>query len=289
MDVRSGGSAPRPPDGFIEIGARQPLGPYLRQLWSRRDFILQVPLGQLRAQTQSTLLGSVWHLLNPILNAALYYLIFGVLFAARGTVDNYAAFLLVGIFTFTYLSRSIQAGGQSVTGNVGLIAQINFPRAALPISATIAETISHGFAIGAMLAILLVLGEVAVVSWLLVVPITMLQMCFVLGLTMIFARIVFQYRDVEKLMPHGLRFWLYLSGIFFSIDRVEQALGSENPLVSVFAYNPAYVFISLMRGALLAGHELRTSQWVAAALWSVGTLLGGLYYFRARETSYGHG
>lgn len=276
-------------DGLIEIGGQESVATYLRRLWARRDFIVHVPLGQLRAQTQSTVLGSLWHLLNPILNAALYYVIFGVLFSARGTVDNYASFLLVGIFTFTYLTRSIQAGGRSVTSNLSLLSQINFPRAALPVSATIAETISHAFAVAAMLVILVLLGESPSASWLLIIPITGLQVVFALGLTMSFARIVFQYRDVEKLLPHILRFWLYLSGIFFAIDRVEQSLGPSHPVTTLFKFNPAYVYISLMRGALLESYSPTIAHWVAAIAWALGAAVLGFLFFRARERSYGHG
>jgi teichoic acid transport system permease protein len=278
-----------PFDGLVEISGREAVSPYLRRLWSRRDFIMHVPLGQLRAQTQSTVLGSLWHLLNPIFNAALYYVVFGVLFAARGTVDNYASFLLVGIFTFTYLTRSIQAGGRSVTSNLSLLSQINFPRAALPLSATIAETISHAFAIAAMLAILLTLGENPALSWLLIIPITSLQVIFSFGLTMGFARVVFQYRDVEKLLPHVLRFWLYLSGIFFTIDHVEDYLGPSHPLTTLFKFNPAYVYISLARGALLDAYTTSPANWVAAVGWAIAAVVLGFVYFRARERSYGHG
>lgn len=272
-----------------DIGVVPPVADYLRRLWGRRDFIWAVPLGQLRAQTQSTVLGAGWHLLNPLLTAGLYYFVFGVLFGGRGRVENYPAFLVVGIFTFVYMNRTIQAGASSVTTNMGLITQINFPRLALPMAATVAETVSHCLALVALLAMVPILGGGIGFSWLLLVPIVALQAMFNLGLAMITARIVFQYRDIQNLLPHLLRFWMYLSGLFFTIDFVVDAAGEGNPLVRVFEANPGYIFMTLMRGALLRQHGTEPWMWVAAVAWSVAVLIGGFWFFRGREVEYGRG
>lgn len=274
---------------LLEIGVSPPTREYLRRLWIRRDFIWAVPLGQLRAQTQSTLLGAGWHLLNPLLTAGLYYFVFGVLFDGRGRVDNYPGFLVVGIFTFLYTNRTIQAGAQSVTSNMGLITQINFPRLALPLAATVAETVSHSVALLALLAMVPFLGGGIGFTWLLVVPVVALQALFNLGLAMISARLAFQYRDVQNLLPHLLRFWMYLSGLFFTIEFVIDAAGEQNPLVRVFQANPGYIFMTLMRDALLQQHDAASWMWAAAAAWAVAAVAAGFVFFRGREVDYGRG
>lgn len=276
-------------DGLIDIGVPPPAREYLRRIWARRDFIWAVPLGQLRAQTQSTLLGAGWHLLNPLLTAALYYFIFGVLFDGRGRVENYPAFLVVGMFTFLYTNRTVQAGATSVTTNMGLITQINFPRLALPMAATVAETVSHCIALLALLAMVPFLGSGISLSWLLVIPVVGLQLLFNLGLAMITARLAFQYRDVQNLLPHLLRFWMYLSGLFFTVEFVIDATGGRNGLVWLFEVNPGYLFMTLMRDALLQEHQAATWMWAAAAAWTTAVVVGGFAFFRGREVEYGRG
>lgn len=274
---------------LLDIGVVPPAREYLRRLWSRRDFVWAVPLGQLRAQTESTVLGASWHLLNPLLTAALYYLIFGVLFGGRGLVENYPAFLVVGIFTFLYTTRVVQAGAGSVTTNMGLITQINFPRLALPVAATVAETVSHCVALVALLAVVPILGGGISFSWLLLLPIVVLQALFNLGLAMIAARLAFQYRDVQNLLPHLLRFWMYLSGLFFTVDLVIESVGAGSPLVMVFEANPGYIFMTLMRDALLDGQAAASWMWLAAPGWTIVSVVGGFLFFRSREVEYGRG
>lgn len=271
-----------------EIGVVPRTLPYLRSLWRRRDFIWLVPLGHLQAQTHSTALGAAWHLLNPLLTAALYYLVFGVLFDGRGLVENYPAFLIVGIFTFLFMQRTIAAGAKSVTSNKLLVTQINFPRLALPTAAAVAETVSHGIALIPLFLILPAIGIFPTFGWFAALPVVALQAIFNLGAAMVVARLAFQFRDIDNLLPHLLRFWLYASGTFFTIDLVIRTVGEGNPLVTFFALNPAYIHMELMRAALL-GHDSSTWMWVAATAWAVTALVGGFHFFRAREVEYGRG
>lgn len=277
------------PTPALEIGVTPPLGEYLRRFWARRDFILAVPIGQLRAQTQNTALGAGWHLLNPLFTAAIYYFVFGVLFGGDGRVENYPAFLVVGIFTFLYTNRSVMAGAKSVTSNLGLVSQINFPRLALPTAASVAETISHGVAILALLVMVPILGGSPAWTWLLVVPALILQATFNLGVAMVVARLAFQYRDIDNLLPHLLRFWMYTSGLFFTVDFVIDAVGADNLIVTLFLSNPAYIHMSLMRDAFLGRSDALPAMWVGAVVWSLIAVIAGFWFFRAREVEYGRG
>lgn len=274
---------------MIDIGVVPPMDEYLRKLWQRRDFIFAVPIGQLRAQTQNTFVGAGWHLLNPIFTAALYYVIFGVLFGGSDRISDYPSFLVVGVFAFVFTTRTVTAGARAVTGNMGLITQINFPRLALPVSATIAESVSHSFALGALFLILPPLGQKPSLSWLAVAPVVVLQSIFNLGLATVVARLVFQFRDVEKLLPHLIRFWMYLSGVFFTVDFVIEATGGHSLLVWLFQLNPPFVFMSLMRESLLDGFRAEAWMWIAAIAWAVISCLLGISFFRAKEVEYGRG
>lgn len=279
-------TAERGKDGLFTVGAPLPVADYLAALWRRRDFVLQVPLGRLRAQTHSTVLGGLWHLLNPVLFAAIYYFVFGVIFQGRDAIPNYAGFLIAGLFSFLYIQRSATTGARSITGNRSLIGQVNFPRAAMPISATLAEAISYSWSILALCLLVLFTGEPLAWSWLLVLPVLILQTVFNAGFAMVFARLSFHFRDIEQFLPYVLRMWMYLSGIFFTIDFVERRLGEGSLAVGIFRWNPAYVYASLTRSALLSEHSADPSAWIIGIVWAIALLAGGFFYFRGREVEY---
>lgn len=270
--------------GLIKLGQSPRIGPYLRSMWARREFAMAVPLGQLRAQNFDTVLGALWHLLNPLFLAGVYYLVFGVILNTRRDVDNFVAFLTIGVFVFYFTSKCITSGASSITRSVGLIRSINFPRAILPLSSVIGETLAFLPAVLVMLVIALVTGEPPHLTWLLLVPIFAVQMVFNLGLSLVLARMSDHFLDVQQVLPYLIRIWMYFSGVFYVINA-----SVTNPVLNLaLKGNPAHVFITLARDAVL---ENRTNgkYWAVAVAWAVIVFVGGFIYFKARERSYGRG
>jgi len=273
------------PPGLIKLGAPPKLGDYLRSIWARRELAASIPLGELKAQNQDTVLGGLWHLLNPLLLVLVYYLVFGLILRIgdRGT-DNFIAFLSTGIFTFFFTRKSIQSGAKSIVSNLGLIRSIQFPRVILPIAAVLGETLAMGPAVATMFAVVLLTGEQPRFMWLLALPIFAVQAVFNLGLAMGVARLTDHFHDVQQLIPYLMTIWMYLSGLFYDVDAFV-----TNPIVLlVFKANPAYAFIQLIRDALLDG-STDPGLWLVVAGWTVASFAAGFVYFRAREGAYGRG
>jgi hypothetical protein len=175
------------------VGGPESLADYLRGVWRWRDFLVRIALAERRAQNQDSVLGQLWNLLNPLLLIAVYYLIFGVVLGveSRRGVDHYLPFLIVGIIAFDYTRSTAQAGGQTMLKHRRLLQSISFPRAVMPLSALVSETLSYLYAIPVMLllASLAPGGPRPMATWLLLAPILVVQGCFNLGVMMIVARI----------------------------------------------------------------------------------------------------
>ena len=119
------------------------LGPYLRDLWSRRSYIWYVSTSELRSRQVTNVFGNFWHLLNPILSIGVYYVIFGLLLdVGDRSSGDFFLFLTVGLFIFQFTQKATTDGAKSIINNVGLIKAIKFPRAMLPITSTVTETIA---------------------------------------------------------------------------------------------------------------------------------------------------
>ena len=270
--------------GLRRIGVRSSLGQYLKELWYWRSFMITVPLNDMRAQNQNTFFGQLWHLLNPLMLAVIYYVIFGLILGiSRGGVENYSAFLIVGVITFNYTRTSVRSGARTIVRNRKLVQSINFPRAVLPVSALLENVVSHCIAIGVMWMVLIVTGIRPTVMWLLVVPIVLIHSLFNVGLAMFVARFAFHFRDTTQFLPYVMRIWFYMSGVLIPIEKRFVQMPSAR---AVLQANPAYVIIDVSRDAFMHG-VVDSQQLLIAAAWGLALFVGGFTYFRLAESEYG--
>ncbi|MFG2574813.1 ABC transporter permease [Streptomyces sp. NPDC048481] len=303
-DVGVAVSAPPSPDegltaaqlaakyGLAVSGARPPLTEYVRQLWGRRHFILAFSRAKLAAQYSQAKLGQVWQVATPLLNAAVYFMIFGLLLGAgRGMPKNvYIPFLVTGVFVFTFTQTSVMSGVRAISGNLGLVRALHFPRASLPISFALQQLQQLLYSMLVLFLVVIGMGSYPDLSWALIVPVLALQFCFNTGLALIFARAGARTPDLAQLMPFVMRTWMYASGVMFSIP----VFLADKPqwAANILQWNPAAIYMDLMRFALIEEYDaanLPAHVWAVAAGWAVLVAVGGFVYFWKAEERYGRG
>jgi len=273
--------------GLVPIGQRPSLRSYVRKCWDRRHFITEYARARAQAANAESRFGQFWELLNPLFNVAVYYLVFGVILGTRGSVSNYLAFLVIGVFTFTYTQTAVMRGAKSITGNLGIIRAFPFPRAVMPLAGVVERFRALGISMLVCMVIVLLTGEPVTWAWLLLIPAVLLQSMFNLGLAMVVARLTARVRDVAQLLPFLLRTWMYLSGVMYPIAAFVEGRG---PVVEFLALaNPLAVYIEVTRDALLVSYEVPQVVWALAVGWAVVTLVLGFVYFWKAEERYGRG
>ncbi len=278
--------------GLSVSGARPTLTEYVRQLWARRHFISAFATAKLTAQYSQAKLGQVWQVMTPLLNAAVYYFIFGVLLGTKHNVPDYVPFLVTGVFIWTFTQSSIMAGTRAISGNLGLVRALHFPRAALPISFALQQLQQLLFSMVALVVILLCFGVPVSASWVLALPALALQFTFNAGVSMVLARMGAKTPDIAQLMPFVLRTWMYVSGVMWSIDKLADKDDLPHFVTVLLEINPAAVYIDLMRFALIDSFhasQLPPHVWAAAIGWALAAGIGGFIYFWKAEETYGRG
>jgi teichoic acid transport system permease protein len=272
---------------LVASSARPGLQQYLRQLWDRRHFLVAFANARVVSLYTSARLGQIWQLLTPLLNAGVYLLLFGVLLNTSRGVDNFIAFLIIGVFIFNFTQRSVRQGADSISRNLGLIRALHFPRATLPLAYTLSELQQLAGALVVMAGAVIITGEPVTFAWLLVPVAVGLQSIFNAGVSLVVARVVAQTPDVNQVLPFVLRTWLYTSGVFFSIPVF--AGGAPEWVRVLLSINPAAVYIDLVRTALLVEHEPLRYAWPLAVGWALVAAVVGFVFFWRAETRYGRG
>jgi teichoic acid transport system permease protein len=251
--------APRVPDqplgelaaqhGLKLSGARPSLSAYLAMLWQRRHFITGYATARNVSMYTEAKLGQLWQVLTPLLNAGVYYLIFGILFEASRGVQHYPAFLLAGVFVFAFTERSIVTGSNVMRANLQLIRALYFPRAALPLAYVIVELQQMLVGFVVLLPVMIVSGEPLTVYWFLLIPVVLLQTAFNIGAALVVARLGGSLADVSELIPFILRITRYFCGVMYMVTTLPAAVPVWG--IKLLSLNPPAVYISLVRVALM--------------------------------------
>lgn len=275
-----------PAPGLQRAGARLPIDEYTSRLWHRRWFINAYASASNSVGYQDSFLGQAWQLLTPLLNIAVYYLVFGLLLQTSRGVPNFIAFLTVGVFVFAFCTTSLTSGARAITSNLGLVRALQFPRAVLPLSTTLVALLQLLYSLVVMIPILLLSGEPITWHWLELIPAIGLQSMFCLGLGFVAARLGAKIPDTAQVLPFVARMWMYTSGVMYSVA----VFTANEPswVATVLNLNPGTVYLKLARNALLTGNPVTATDWLVAVLWAVGLLSTSYLYFWRGEEEYGN-
>ena len=271
--------------GLERVGARPPLREYLKETWRRRDFAFTLARYRVEAQLGSNRLGLGWVVLRPILLAAMFGLVFGLIMPSTTRPSNFIPFLVTGVFIFEFFSTSLSQGARAITQNVGLVRTLSFPRILLPL-ATIAQRLIELVPMMVVLCLILIAFGEPITWWWLLTPVVLAVMtAFNLGIALIAARLTVHARDITQVIPILTRLIFYSSGIFYSLELV---LADRPNLLRIAQLNPVHDYIALVRAQLVSGNAQSGVVWTIAVGAAVTALIAGVFFFWQAEERYGH-
>ncbi len=268
---------------LTDARATERLGSYLATTWQRREYMWYVANQELRSRQINSVLGNLWHLLNPLLQISVFFLFFGLVLDTTRGVDNFLAYLSIGIFVYGFSQKCAMSGAKSLTKYRGLIQIVAFPRATLPLTTTMTEALATLPAYAVMLIMTWATGDAPQLSWLLIIPFFGMQTAFGAGLAMITARAVSHLADIQQVLPFIFRLGFYFSGVLFNVNAYIDGKSYE----LLFRLNPLYCYLEIYRGALLESAVVDWELFGIAAAWTLAVLVGGFWWFRRAEDSYG--
>ena len=269
--------------GLIEPGSHGSFRSYVRRIWDRREYVKHVPWNELRSQQMNTVLGNLWHLFNPILSILVYAVIFGIVLEVDRGVDNFVAFVAVGVFVFSYTQKGVMTASQSLIKNRGLLRSISFPRALLPITSVVTELLAFVPTLIVMFLTALIFGESPRWSWLIIPVLVGVQSLLTLGAALIAARATNTFGDVKNVLPFLFRLLFYGSGVLFSVDAY---IDEDSGMRLLFLLNPIFDLLEAYRWAMF-GLEVEVVELVVLSVWTVAIPTAGIWWFRRGEARYG--
>ena len=260
-----------------------PLIPYFRELWHRRGFAAEMSKAVMRGANTTTFFGQLWLVLNPLLLAAVYYVLVTII---RGRHDpSFFAHLTLGLFAFNMVATAMTTGTRSVVSSGKLLMNTPFPRLLIPLSAVrtaffrFLPTIPVYFVFH-----IIFLTDVWHPKMLLALYFLGTMVVFSMGAAAFFAALQVYFRDTSNFLPFIVRMWLYLSPILWT---PEQVIGQFGPfLMTLIQINPMYSMLGGYSELIQGPGYPPLYMWLSAAGWAVVSLVSGFLFFMSREREF---
>lgn len=185
------------------------------------DLVFVLTKKDIKSRYKTSVLGYLWSIINPLAFAAIFYVIFQVVM--RFDMQNYALFLVTGLFTWQWINNSAIAGTMVFIQNASLIKKIIFPRSILPLSIVLQDAFHFLMSVPVIIVLLLIFDKTPSWNWFIGIPVLLVIQCtLTYGLSLLLASINLFFRDVEKITGLLFTALFYMTPILFPISKIPE-------------------------------------------------------------------
>lgn len=269
----------------------------IKDIYEYRMMIGGLVHRDLRGRYKGSVLGFLWTFLNPLLQLAVYTLIFGVLF--KSAIPDFYMFLFVGLIPWLFFSNCLVAGCDAVLEQKSLVTKVKFPREVLPIAHATTAFVNMLYCMIIVVAVVLInvlarfgmkfseysyltspeLTSYSFLPWLSLPLLFLILYIMGLGVTLIFSATTVYFRDLKHIIGIISMLWMYCTPIMYRVENVLNPTHQQQ-FGWVFTYvNPLTVIIQGFQNVFYSGRWPDFSKLWVSVLWAFAFLLLGVLLF----------
>ena len=205
-----------------------------QKIYNYRELLKTNVKKEIRGKYKNSILGIIWSFLNPLLQLAVYSVIFGALLA--GGDPTYHIYICVALIPWTFFTTSITQSAFTIIGNGDIIKKVYFPREILPISVVASGAVNFVISTIIILFFVLIAG-MGITKYILLYPVVLLIQCVLqLGISFIVSSITVYFRDLEHIIGIVLLAAFYATPIVYKVEQLPanlQVLMNLNPMTHI--------------------------------------------------------
>lgn len=237
-----------------------------------RFLIRQLVSRDFKTKYKRSVLGMFWSFLNPLLTMSVQYVVFSTVF--KSDIDNFPAYLLIGIVSFNFFNEASGMALSSIIGNASLITKVYMPKYIYPLTRVMSSMVNLAIALIPMVLVCLFTGVYFRPASILMVFFLLCLVVFSLGMGLLLASSMVFFRDTQFLWGVLSMIWMYLTPIFYP-----ETILPENLRV-ILQFNPLYHFIKYERMCILDGLSPEPVVYVQCMALALVMLAVGALVFR---------
>jgi lipopolysaccharide transport system permease protein len=255
----------------------------LAALGRARELVWLLVLRDLKARYKRSVLGMAWTLASPLLQMAVYTLVFDRI--VRIQLPAYPVYVLAGLLPWTMISVATLTSTQALLANQSLIRKVAVPQAVYPLALVGGKLVDLCLSLAPLALVAALQGRPPGPTWLFLPVAVALTAAFTTGLALAAASATVFFRDLRHLAEIGFQVWFYLTPIVYPAAFLETLDGR---LRFLLAANPATPLLRCFQAPIHEGRLPTAAEVGGAALAAVLSLSLGLALFHRAEDAHLH-
>jgi lipopolysaccharide transport system permease protein len=258
----------------------------LGEVWKYKDLMMLFVKRDFVAQYKQTILGPLWHVIQPVFTTIVFLLIFGKI--AQIPTDGIAPalFYMSGITIWNYFSSCLTATSSTFVANAGIFGKVYFPRLVIPLSTVISNMIKLGIQ---FLLLMVLIGWYAFKGYhyklttaILLVPLLVLLMALLgLGLGIIISALTTKYRDFTVLIGFTVQLLMYATPVAYPLSFLK-----EKSYAAWIGWNPLSPIVEGFRYSLFHSGIFQWQDLIYSSIVIFCFLIFGLWLFSRVERTF---
>lgn len=259
----------RPRSGWAAIN--------LSELWAYRDLLFILIGRDVKLRYKQTALGVIWVVLQPLIAALIFTVVFGRYAKMPSDGLPYLLFVFTGLVVWNFFSGAIQRASNSLVTNTQLVTKVYFPRLLIPLAHTLSVLIDCAVML-VVLAVLMGFHRFAPPWQVVTLPLFLLLACLcATGVSLWLSALSVKYRDFVYVVPFLLQVWMFASPVVYATSMFPA------DKVAWFSLNPAVGFVEGTRWAILGSATVQGVALCASVGVSLVFFVTGAVFFRRVE------
>ena len=240
----------------------------MKSLFRYRELVRNLVVKDLKLKYRDSTIGFLWSLVNPLLLILVYSFVFSHIL--RVDIPNFSYFLLIGILPWNFFAQSIMMSTGAILDNGSLIRKVAMPMEVFPVATVLFNLAQFVLALLVFLPMALLFFQVTmgwVTLWFL--PLLVLHVLFIVGLSFMISTATVFYRDVRHFVEIALTLLFWLTPIIYDVSNVPESLRS------VIYLNPQSFFTLSYQDILYRQTAPESSRFaILSALTATSLLIG---------------
>lgn len=214
----------------------------LAELWRCRDLISLLVWRDFVATYKQTILGPVWHIVQPLLTTVTFTIVFGKIAMLPTEGAPPFLFYLSGTVLWGFFAACLTKTATTFVANSALMSKVYFHRMAVPIATILSTSISFGIQLilflGVWTAYWFSGAHIRLSIWIATAPLSIFVLAgYALGGGLIVSALTTRYRDLHHLITFGVQLMMFVTPVIYSVGGVPEKyrwIVFLNPLSPVF-------------------------------------------------------